>query len=151
MIIKKKSILEAVASANSTAPVDTSNTTSSNQQTNQTLPKPEDVEKSKKAVEDLNTEVNKINKDVKDGPMGVFLKGDDLTENNTPGTGEDYGDLGSSDIEHLADVDTQNKADYDEWLNTPEGQDWMKNMGSLEESAKSKRKVIKTIKVKDLK
>ena len=200
MIIKKKSILEAAANTNNTTSTDTSNTTSGKQQSNQTLPKPEDVEKSKKAVKDLNTEVDKINKEVKDGPMGAFLKGGGLSENNYPGTGEDFGDLGPSDIEHLSDRDAENTADYEAWLNTPEGRqymanlhnnnpsndfsgekvdfeageygyendgqnqadlqnwmnsddgrDWMDNIHSLEESVKNKRKVIKTIKVKDLK
>lgn len=199
MIIKKKSILEAAANTNNTTPINTSNT-SGKQQGNQTLPKPEDVETSKKAVEDLNTEVGKINKNIRDGEMGAFLKGGGLSENDYPGTGEDFGDLGPSDIEHLSDRDAENTADYEAWLNTPEGRqymanlnnnnpsndfsgekvdfeageygyendeqnkadlqnwmnsddgkDWMDNIHSLEESVKNKRKVIKTIKVKDLK
>lgn len=148
MRIKKISILEAAANA----VVNTSNTTDVNQQNDKSkLVKPEDIEKSEKAVKDLNAEVDKINKDIRDGEMGAFLKGDGLSENNHPGTGEDFGDLGSSDIENLADRDDRNREDYNDWLNTPEGQDYMSKLGSIDESVKNKRKVIKTIKVKDLK
>lgn len=153
MRIKKRSILEA---ANNNAPTNTSNTTGSNQQNtqqtnNQKLPNPEDIKNAKTAIQDLDKEVDKTNNDIKNGPMSAFLKGDDLTETMEPGTGEDFGDLGSSDIEYMADKHDANMADYEGWLNTPEGQDWMNNMDSLDESFKSKRKVIKTIKVKDLK
>jgi hypothetical protein len=148
MRIKKISILEAAANA----VVNTSNTTDVNQQNDKSkLVKPEDIEKSKKALEDLDKKVAKTNKDIKDGPMGAFLKGDGLSENNHPGTGEDFGDLGSSDIENLADRDDRNREDYNDWLNSPEGQDYMTKLGSIDESVKNKRKVIKTIKVKDLK
>jgi hypothetical protein len=146
MRIKKLSILEAAANATVT---NTSNTTDVNQQKNKsTLIKPEDIEKSKKALEDLEKKEEKINKDIKDGPMGAFLK---VSENNNPGTGEDFGDLGSSDIENLADRDEKNKKDYNDWLNSVGGQDYMDNLLSIDEATKNKRKVIKTIKVKDLK
>jgi hypothetical protein len=50
----------------------------------------------------------------------------------------------------MADRDEQNKQDYDEWLNSPEGQEYIKSVDSLNESI-SGRKVIKRIKVKDIK
>jgi len=203
MRIKKRSIQEAASTSNSTA-TNTSNTTSVNQSNSkQQLPNAEDIKKSTEAIKSLNKEVDKTNDDIKNGPMNAFLKGGEgLTENNYPGTGEDFGDLGSSDIEHLADKNAANMADYegwlntpegkqymanlhnqnisnvtdfngeqtdveagesgyeqdlqnrkdlDDWMNSPEGQDWMNNINSLQESFKSKRKVIKTIKVKDLK
>jgi hypothetical protein len=202
MRIKKRSIQEAANTSNSTA-TNTSNTTSGNQSNGkQQLPNPEVIKKSTDAIKSLNKEVDKTNDDIKNGPMSAFLTGGDLTENNYPGTGEDFGDLGSSDIEYLADKNVENMADYegwlntpegkqymanlhnqntsnvtdfngeqtdveagesgyeqdlqnrkdlDDWMNSPEGQDWMNNMNSLQESFKSKRKVIKTIKVKDLK
>lgn len=152
MRIKKSAILEAVAnaSANSSTNTNTSNTTATNtsnttstQNNNNTnkvnLPKPEDIEKSKEAVDKLKSEVGEINKEVKDGPMGAFLKGGDgLTENDYPG-GEDYGDIPTGvDIEVGAD-------DYEDQ------QAFLNDLNSLDESIKSKRKVIKTIKVKDLK
>jgi hypothetical protein len=146
MRIKKSTILEAVA--NSTANTNTSNTTSTNtsnttstQNNNNkvNLPKPEDIEKSEKAVDKLNKKVGEINKKVKDGPMGAFLKGGEgLSENDYPG-GEDFGDIPTGqDIEVGAD-------DYEEQ------QKFLNDLNSLEESIKRKRKVIKTIKVKDLK
>jgi hypothetical protein len=145
MRIKKSAILEAAANAptntSNTTSTNTSNTTSvQNNNTNKVnLPKPEDIEKSKAAIDKLNAEVNKINKDVKDGPMGAFLKGGEgLTENDYPG-GEDYGDIPTGqDIEVGAD-------EYEDQQN------FLKDLNSLEESIKGKRKVIKTIKVKDLK
>jgi hypothetical protein len=135
MRIKKIAILEAAANASAnintsnTTPTNTSNTTGTqNNNTNKTnLPKPEEIGKSKKAVEDLDNEVDKINNKVKNGPMGAFLKGGDgLTENDYPG-GEDYGD------------------------NYEDQENFLKDLNSLDESIKNKRKVIKTIKVKDLK
>jgi hypothetical protein len=147
MRIKKITILEAAANAtanintSNTTPTNTSNTTGTqNNNTNKTnLPKPEEIGKSKKAVEDLDNEVDKINNKVKNGPMGAFLKGGDgLTENDYPG-GEDYGDMPNGrDIEVDAD-------DYEDQEN------FLKDLNSLDESIKNKRKVIKTIKVKDLK
>jgi hypothetical protein len=147
MRIKKIAILEAVANAaantntSNTTSTNTSNTTNTqNKNTNKVdLPKPEDIEKSKKAVEDLDKKVGEINKEVKDGPMGAFLKGGDgLTENDYPG-GEDYGDIPNGrDIE----VDADDYEDQQAFLN---------DLSKLDESIKSKRKVIKTIKVKDLK
>ena len=70
MRIKKSSIIEAA----SNPPINTSNTTS--KQTNNTtnLPKPEDVNKSKEMIDDLNSEVDKINKDLENGPISAFLK-----------------------------------------------------------------------------
>jgi hypothetical protein len=199
MRIKKNTILEAAANAvantntSNTTTTNTSNTTNTqNNNTNKSnLPKPEEIEKSKKAVEDLEKKVGEINNKVKDGPMGAFLKGGDaLTENDYPG-GEDFGDIGHSDIEYLSDRSEKNRADYDEWLASPEGQEYIKNttnqnnqsfgtgedfgdiptgrdievdadnyldqqdflndLNQLDESIKRKRKVIKTIKVKDLK
>ena len=147
MRIKKSAILEAAANAptntSNTTTTNTSNTTGNQNTNNNTnkaeLPKPEDIEKSKKAVEDLDKKVGEINKEVKDGPMGAFLKGGEgLTENDYPG-GEDYGDIPTGqDIEVGAD-------DYEDQQN------FLKDLNSLEESIKGKRKVIKTIKVKDLK
>jgi len=134
MRIKKSTILEAVA--NATANTNTSNTTSMQNNNNKVnLPKPEDIEKSKIAVDNLNKEVGKINKDIRDGEMSAFLK---LSENDYPG-GEDFGDIPTGqDIEVGAD-------DYEEQ------QKFLNDLNSLEESIKRKRKVIKTIKVKDLK
>jgi len=118
MRIKKSTILEAVA--NATANTNTSNTTSMQNNNNKVnLPKPEDIEKSKIAVDNLNKEVGKINKDIRDGEMSAFLK---LSENDYPGA-DDY----------------------------EEQQKFLNDLNSLEESIKRKRKVIKTIKVKDLK
>ena len=147
MRIKKIAILEAVA--NATANTNTSNTTATNtsnttgtqnNNTNKTnLPKPEEIGKSKKAVEDLDKEVDKINNKVENGPMGAFLKeGDGLTENDYPG-GEDFGDIPNGrDIEVGAD-------EYEDQ------QAFLNDLNNLDETIKSKRKVIKTIKVKDLK
>jgi hypothetical protein len=146
MRIKKIAILEAVANAaantntSNTTPTNTSNTTSTQNNNNKVnLPKPEDIEKSEKAVDKLNNKVGEINKKVKDGPMGAFLKGGEgLSENDYPG-GEDFGDIPTGkDIEVGAD-------DYEEQ------QKFLNDLNSLEESIKRKRKVIKTIKVKDLK
>ena len=147
MRIKKIAILEAVANAvantntSNTTPTNTSNTTSvqNNNNNKVNLPKPEEIEKSKKAVEDLEKKVGEINNKVKDGPMGAFLKGGDaLTENDYPG-GEYFGDIPTGqDIEVGAD-------DYEEQ------QKFLNDLNNLEESIRSKRKVIKTIKVKDLK
>jgi hypothetical protein len=62
----------------------------------------------------------------------------------------DVDDFSSDYIDHMADTEEKNRQDYDEWLNSPEGQEYMKSLESLNESIKS-RKVIKTIKVKDIK
>jgi hypothetical protein len=62
----------------------------------------------------------------------------------------DVDDFSADYIDYMADKDEQNKQDYDEWLNSPEGQEYMKTLDSLNESIKRK-KVIKTIKVKDIK
>lgn len=147
MRIKKNTILEAAANAvantntSNTTTTNTSNTTNTqNNNTNKSnLPKPEEIEKSKKAVEDLEKKVGEINNKVKDGPMGAFLKGGDaLTENDYPG-GEDFGDIPTGrDIE----VDADDYEDQQAFLN---------DLSKLDESIKGKRKVIKTIKVKDLK
>ena len=135
MRIKKSAILEAVA--NATANTNTSTTTGDqNSNTNKVnLPKPEDIEKSKKALDNLKSEVGEINKEVENGPMGAFLS---LSENDYPG-GEDFGDIPNGrDIEVDAD-------DYEKQ------QAFLNDLNNLDESIKSKRKVIKTIKVKDLK
>lgn len=147
MRIKKSAILEAVANAtantntSNTTPTNTSNTTNAQNNNNNkvNLPKPEEIEKSKKAVEDLKIKVGEINKEVKDGAIGAFLKvSEGLSENDYPG-GEDYGDIPNGrDIEVDAD-------DYEKQ------QAFLNDLNNLDESIKSKRKVIKTIKVKDLK
>lgn len=62
----------------------------------------------------------------------------------------DVDDFSSDYIDYMSDKDEKNRQDYDEWLNSPEGQEYMKGLGSLNESIKG-RKVIKTIKVKDIK
>jgi hypothetical protein len=121
MRIKKSAILEAVANTN-TSNTTTTNTSikTGNQNSNtNNLPKPEDIKKSEKALDNLKSEVGEINKEVENGPMGAFLK---LSENDYPG-GEDY----------------------------EKQQDFLNDLNNLDESIKSKRKVIKTIKVKDLK
>jgi hypothetical protein len=137
MRIKKSAILEAVANTN-TSNTTTTNTSikTGNQNSNtNNLPKPEDIKKSEKALDNLKSEVGEINKEVENGAMGAFLK---LSENDYPG-GEDYGDIPNGrDIEVDAD-------DYEKQ------QDFLNDLNNLDESIKSKRKVIKTIKVKDLK
>jgi hypothetical protein len=62
----------------------------------------------------------------------------------------DVDDFSSDYIDYMSDKNEKNKQDYDEWLNSPEGQEYMKSLDSLNESIKAK-KVIKTIKVKDIK
>ena len=62
----------------------------------------------------------------------------------------DVDDFSADYIDYMADRDEQNKQDYDEWLNSPEGQEYIKSVDSLNESI-SGRKVIKRIKVKDIK
>lgn len=133
MRIKKSAILEAVA--NATANTNTSTTTGDQNSNTNDLPKPEDIKKSEEALDNLKSEVGEINKEVENGAMGAFLK---LSENDYPG-GEDYGDIPNGrDIEVDAD-------DYEKQ------QAFLNDLNNLDESIKSKRKVIKTIKVKDLK
>lgn len=127
MRIKKKQILEV-------AQVDTSNTTTDS---NNGIPNNTDILNAKKNIEDLEQEIE-------DGPLMAFMK---VSENNTPG---DVDDFTSDAIDAMADRDEQNRRDYDEWLQSPEGQEYIKSLDSLNESI-SGRKTIKTIKVKDLK
>jgi hypothetical protein len=126
MRIKKKQILEAAAQ------VDTSNTSK-----NSGIPNQGDMDKAKKNIQDLE-------KEIEDGPLMAFMK---VSENNMPG---DVDDFTSDAIDAMADRDEQNRRDYDEWLQSPEGQEYIKSLDSLNESI-SGRKIIKTIKVKDLK
>ena len=62
----------------------------------------------------------------------------------------DVDDFSSDYIDNMSDKDEKNRQDYSECLNSPKGQEYMKGLDSLNESIKS-RKVIKTIKVKDIK
>lgn len=62
----------------------------------------------------------------------------------------DVDDFSSDYIDYKSDEYEKNKQDYDEWLNSPEGQEYMKSLDSINESIKG-RKVVKTIKVKDIK
>jgi len=119
MRIKKSAILEAVANTNTSNTTTTNTSTKTGNQNSNNLPKPEDIKKSEEALDNLKSEVGKINKEVENGPMNAFLK---LSENDYPG-GDDY----------------------------EKQQDFLNDLNNLDESIKSKRKVIKTIKVKDLK
>jgi len=131
MRIKKKQIMEMVAQNN------TSNTSNTNQPTNNPqLPNKDEIAKTKQAVEDLNSEIA-------NSELSAFMS---ISENN-PG---DMSTFAADAIDAAADRDEQNKRDYDEWLQSPEGQEYIKNMDSINESI-SGRKIIKTIKVKDLK
>jgi|DEB19_MinimDraft_2_1074335.scaffolds.fasta_scaffold06118_2 hypothetical protein len=215
MRIKKISIIEAAANTNSTTAINTSKTTD----VKSNLLKPEDIEKSKKAIEDLDKKIAKTNDDIENGPMGAFLTKENVnmgnhivqfdteipseTEFEIDGVRWKYvwaiypdgkRDIGVYRIGHdlvygydwfvnnvlprpkvnlgqqsenenqfggeKTDVEAgesgyereeQGKQDYQNWLSSPEGQDYMNKLSSIDESAKSKRKVIKTIKVKDLK
>jgi hypothetical protein len=86
MRIKKSSIIEAVSNnvvSGTNAPINTSNTTSSNTSnttsTQTTInnksnsPDIANLEKSKQATKELKGEVDNINKEIEDGPMGAFL------------------------------------------------------------------------------
>ncbi len=126
MRIKKKQIIEA-------AQVDTSNTNK-----NSDIPNQNDMDKAKKKIQDLE-------KEIKDGPLMAFIK---VSEN----TSGDIGDFASDAMDAMADKSEKNRQDYDLWLQTPKGQEYINSLESLQESINLKnRKVIKTIKVKDLK
>jgi len=129
MRIKKKQIMEVAAQVAGQA--DTSNTTSGNK-----VPNQNDLNKMKQGIQDLE-------KEIQDGPLMAFMK---VSENN-PG---DVDDFNADAIDAMADREEQNRRDYDEWLQSPEGQEYMNSMDSLNESIGG-RKIIKTIKVKDLK
>jgi hypothetical protein len=90
MRIKKSSIIEAVTNnVVGNTPTNTSNTTASNTSnttntqtttTNKSTPNITNLEKSKEATKELKGEVDDINKEIEDGPMGAFLT---VNENNS--------------------------------------------------------------------
>jgi hypothetical protein len=128
MRIKKRQIIEA-------AQIDTSKTSTPQSQ------KPTDSQE----IEKLRTSVQDLEKEIEDSPLMAFMK---VSEN----TSGDIDDFTSDAMDAMADKSEKNRQDYDEWLQTPEGQEYIKSLESLQESINLKnRKVIKTIKVKDLK
>jgi len=163
MRIQKKQIIEAVANStnntSNTTSTNNSNTTSTqNNDTKQVnLPKPEDVEKSEKAVDKLNKKVDDINDTLTNGPMSALFK--KINEFDEPNYGM------SDDLEYLSSTHEKLMSDYNDWLGTPDGIEYMKKMNSelsgnegnhndalpFNETFKSKKRIIKTIKVKDLK
>lgn len=87
MRIKKSSIIEAVTNnvvgntstnTSNTTGSNTSNTTNTNNKSNS--PNIANLEKSKEATKELKGEVDDINKEIEDGPMGAFLT---VNENNS--------------------------------------------------------------------
>lgn len=133
MRIKKKQIIEADMgnTSSTTAPQN------SNQQTQVT--NPDEIKKATSDIEDFNEKV-------KDSEISAFIT--KVSENAS----DDVDDFSADYIDYKADREEQNRQDYDEWLQSPEGQEYINSLESLQESINLKnRKVIKTIKVKDLK
>lgn len=128
MRIKVKQIKEAIDTSSTSSPQD------KNAQTQSTSP--EEIKKVTDAVKELD-------KEMEESPLMAFMK---MTE-NTPG---DTDDFTSDAIDAMADREEKNRQDYNEWLQSPEGQEYIKSFDLLNESI-SGRKIIKTIKVKDLK
>lgn len=131
MRIKKRQIIEAA---------DTSSTTG------QQTAKPETQSTNPDEIQKVTDAVKELDKEMEKNPITAFMT---KVDENTSGDADDF----SADyIDYMADKSEKNRQDYDEWLQTPEGQEYIKSLESLQESINLKnRKVIKTIKVKDLK
>ena len=127
MRLKKRQIQEMVANQTS-------------QPQNANLPSKDELDSATNAIKDFTNAVSDL----------PFIS--NVDENDDPTFNSDY-------IDYLADKDTQNQADYDEWLQSLEGMEFMNKKYSntsndtdlIPESTKNNRKVIKTIKVKDIK
>ena len=145
MRIKKKQIEEAVLGAGV-------------QQQTTNVPPVGDINNSTEALKNLEKEVKDLAKTTDENPP-IFMK--KVSENSFD---PNYGR--SEDLEYLAATREKLMNDYNEWLSTPEGIEYMKNMDSQNQGMNTQdnptddlpftegvknRKVIKTIKVKDLK
>jgi hypothetical protein len=131
MRIKKKQIIEAA---------DTSSTTG------QQTAKPETQSTNPEEIEKVTNAVKELGKEMEKNPITAFLT---KLDENTSG---DIDDFTSDAMDAMADKSEKNREDYDLWLQTPKGQEYIKSLESLQESINLKnKKVIKTIKVKDLK
>ncbi len=124
---------------------------------NQNLPDSNKISDVTNKVKELSAEVDKVNTQFKDMP---FIS---KVDENIGGFDPNYGS--AEDLEYLASRKQQMIDAYAEWLNSPEGEEYIKKMDAenqnmdqsndeplpFAEGVKHKKKVIKTIKVKDIK
>ena len=135
MRIKKRQITEAAAT----------NTSST---TGQQTAKPETQSTNPEEIKKVTDAVKELGKEMEKNPITAFMTNTELDEN----TSGDIDDFTSDAMDAMADKSEKNREDYDLWLQTPKGQEYIKSLESLQESINLKnKKVIKTIKVKDLK
>lgn len=144
MRIKKRKIVEGIVASKAL----NNNATPNNNNSADTLPNSNELNK-------VSNELNDIKQRMSELP---FFK--EVNENGEPNYGK------SDDLDYLSSIREKLMNDYNDWLNSPEGVDYMNNLYSetpsdsyektyddlpFGESFKSTKKVIRTIKVKDLK